>query len=67
MIKPPYRTNAAHERGKGRVTIWLDVADTEWLSKHCCCPPDAPAEVKERCARIRFRTSAAWHKSGLKK
>ena len=67
MPKPPHRTNAGHERGKGRVSIWLDPGDTDWLSRHCCCPADATNEARERCARIRFRTSAALHKSGLKK
>lgn len=60
-------TNPDEEKAKGRIALWLDPADVEWLASHCCCPPNASEEVKERCARVRFRASAALHKAGLRK
>jgi len=58
-------TDVAYEQAKGRVALWLDPEDLRWLSCHCCCPEDAPKEVTDRCARIRFRARAALHKAGL--
>jgi hypothetical protein len=43
-----------------------DPEDLRWLSQRCDCPSGAPAEVTERCARIRFRAQAALHKAGQK-
>jgi hypothetical protein len=60
-------TDLEAERDKGRVALWLDAQDLEYLSTHCCCPDDAPQEQTERCARIRFRASAALHKAGLRR
>lgn len=51
------------ERQKGRVALWLEPADLEWLSQRCDCPEDAGEEQRERCAR--FRARAALHKAGL--
>ncbi len=48
----------------GRVALWLDVDDLACLAEHCCCADDATDEVRERCGRVRFRASAALHKSG---
>jgi len=59
-------TDPEYEAEKGRIAVWLDPEDIEWLSRHCCCPPDAPAEVTERCLRLRFRASAALHKTQIK-
>lgn len=59
-------TDPNYEAEKGRISLWLDADDLEWLSQHCCCPPDATQETKDRCARIRFRSAAALHKSGNK-
>lgn len=58
-------TDPDREKSLGRVALWLGTADLVWLSKHCCCPEDAPAEQRERCARIRFRAGAALHKAGI--
>lgn len=59
-------TDPNDEAAKGRVALWLDPADLEWLSQTCRCKDNAnPAEI-ERCARIRFRASAALHKAGLR-
>ncbi|KOV66072.1 hypothetical protein [Streptomyces sp. MMG1121] len=57
-------TDPRAEAGRGRVALWLDPADLHWLARHCCCPDDAEQEVKDRCARLRFRAGAALHKSG---
>jgi hypothetical protein len=66
MSRPFKPTDAATEQAKGRIALWLDPEDLRWLSRRCDCPPDAPAEVTERCARIRFRAQAALHKAGQK-
>lgn len=57
-------TDPEREASLGRVAVWLDPDDLRWLSTHCCCPPDATAEQRERCARLRFRAGAALHKAG---
>jgi hypothetical protein len=59
-------TDPEYEAQKGRIAVWLDTQDIEWLSRHCCCPSDAMADVTERCARIRFRAGAALHKAQIK-
>jgi hypothetical protein len=55
-------TDPEYEVSRGRIAVWLDLSDIEWLSRHCCCEPNAPAEVTQRCMRIRFRAGAALHK-----
>ncbi|WP_405890506.1 hypothetical protein OG427_22570 [Streptomyces sp. NBC_00133] len=55
-------TDPKSELEKGRVPLWLDPEDLRWLSRLCCCPPDASEEERERCGRVRFRASAALHK-----
>lgn len=59
-------TDPAAETAKGRISLWLDPADLEWLAKNCECSDDSKAEDVERCARIRFRANAALHKAGRK-
>ena len=66
MSLPIQPTDESAEQNKGRVALWLAPDDLRWLAGHCCCPADAEAAVTERCARIRFRASAALHKAGLK-
>jgi hypothetical protein len=58
-------TDPEREITLGRVALWLDPEDLRWLSKHCCCPPDANEEQRQRCLRLRFRAGAALHKAGL--
>ena len=58
-------TDPECERSLGRVTLWLDPVDLEWLGNHCCCAEDASEAERERCRRIRFRARAALHKMGL--
>jgi hypothetical protein len=58
-------TDPAREQELGRVALWLDPEDLRWLGTHCDCPSDASDEQRDRCARIRFRASAALHKAGL--
>lgn len=62
----PNGTDADAERAAGRVALWLDPADLEWLAAHCACPEDAEPATTERCARLRFRASTALHKAGLR-
>ncbi len=66
MSRPYQPTDDAAEQGKGRVALWLDVDDLQWLSRHCCCAADADTVTTERCSRLRFRASAALHKASLK-
>jgi len=58
-------TDEYAEAEAGRISLWLDPSDIEWLSTRCDCPPDASDEQRERCARVRFRARAALHKAGL--
>ncbi|MFE1289461.1 hypothetical protein [Streptomyces sp. NPDC058751] len=57
-------TDPESEQAAGRVPLWLDPADIRWISRHCCCPPDASQEERDRCGRIRFRASNALYKHG---
>ncbi|MGJ5753087.1 hypothetical protein FB563_1208 [Streptomyces puniciscabiei] len=57
-------TDPGAEAERGRVALWLDPDDLRWLAGHCCCPDDADRETRDRCSRLRFRASAALHKSG---
>jgi hypothetical protein len=47
----------------GRIALWLDPEDLHWLAARCCCGDDATELERERCARVRFRASAALHKA----
>jgi hypothetical protein len=67
MAEPVKPTHPDAERLQGRVALWLDPDDLAWLSRRCDCPVDASEEQRERCARIRFRASAALNKAGLKR
>jgi hypothetical protein len=58
-------TDPEREEALNRLALWLDADDLRWLSRHCCCPADASQEQRQRCARLRFRASAALHKAGL--
>ncbi|MFI0086226.1 hypothetical protein [Streptomyces bobili] len=62
---PSYPAIRRQRPAAGRVALWLDPDDLRRLAEHCCCPEDAPAEVTERCLRLRFRARAALHKGGL--
>ncbi|HWG41572.1 MAG TPA: hypothetical protein VN688_02220 [Gemmataceae bacterium] len=65
MARDVVPTDPERETASGRIALWLDPKDLRWLSRHCCCPSDASQEQTERCARVRFRASAALHKAGL--
>ena len=60
-------TDPEHERSEGRIALWLDPADIQYLARHCSCAEDASDEQKDRCARIRFRSNSALHKAGIEK
>jgi hypothetical protein len=63
--EPPVPTDRDHEEALGRVAVWLDPEDARWLVGRCTCAPDAPADERKRCDRVRFRVGAALHKAGL--
>jgi hypothetical protein len=65
MTRANTPTDPEREAAQGRVALWLDPDDLRWLARHCCCPVDPTPEQRERCARLRFRASAALHKAGL--
>jgi hypothetical protein len=65
--RPIDPTDPEREKQLGRIALWLDPADLEYLSRHCCCPPDVSEEQRTRCGRLRFRAAAALHKAGLSK
>ena len=50
-VKEPARTDPEREASFGRVALWLDADDLRWLARHCCCPPDASEEQRQRCAQ----------------
>ncbi|WP_086002633.1 hypothetical protein [Nocardiopsis chromatogenes] len=58
-------TDPDAEAAQGRVALWLDPEDLRWLRHRCACDDDTPDEERDRCARVRFRASAALHKAGL--
>ncbi len=62
--KPSQPTDPAYEQSLGRVALWLDIDDLRWLARHCTCTDQTPEVERERCARLRFRASAALHKAG---
>lgn len=66
MPGPVEPTDEQRERDLGRVGVWLDAVDAEWLANHCCCGDDTPDVERERCATVRFRMHAALHKAGRK-
>ncbi|MFI5684920.1 hypothetical protein [Streptomyces sp. NPDC051636] len=59
----PGPTDPEAETARGRIALWPDREDLLWPARHCCCPGDAPEEVRDRCGRLRFRASAALHKA----
>jgi hypothetical protein len=65
MTEETKANDSEHEETLGRIALWLDAVDLRWLAQHCCCPADASEEQRQRCARLRFRASAAIHKAGL--
>jgi hypothetical protein len=65
MAREVTPTDPEREAELGRVALWLDISDLRWLARHCCCQVDATEEQRQRCARLRFRASAALHKGGL--
>jgi len=65
MVHDLVPTDPECEADLGRVALWLDPDDLRWLSRHCCCPAGATEEQRRRCARLRFRASAALPKAGL--
>jgi len=64
MVNPASPTDEDAERARGRVALWLDVSDLEWLSQRCDCTADTSEVQRDRCARVRFRARAALHKMG---
>jgi hypothetical protein len=65
MVNPARPTDEDAERARGRVALWLDVSDLEWLSQRCDCTADTSEVQHDRCARVRFQARAALHKAGL--
>jgi len=63
--QPPAPTDPSREVAMGRVALWLDPADLRWLAARCYCGDDSSEQERERCARVRFRASAALHKAVL--
>lgn len=61
--EPPSPTDPGRETDMGRIALWLDPDDLRWLAAHCCCDDDSTEQDRERCARVRFRASAALHKA----
>ena len=60
---PPIPTDADREEAIDRVALWLDHEDLAWLARHCTCDESTDQDDRDRCSRIRFRASAALHKS----
>ena len=61
--EPPTPTDSSREAAMGRVALWLDPEDLRLLAARCYCGDDATELERERCARVRFRASAALHKA----
>jgi len=55
------------QKEKGRLALWLDPEDLEFLKNEWRKIPDnAPDQVKEKWSQIAFRASSALHKAGVK-
>jgi hypothetical protein len=65
--RPIHPTDPDEEMSKGRIALWLDPGDIEYLAKHFRCWGGADEEERERCSRICFRANAALHKAGQRK
>jgi hypothetical protein len=65
MVNPMRQTDEDAERARGRLALWLEVSDLEWLSQRCDCTVDTSEVQRDRCARGRFRARAALHTAGL--
>jgi hypothetical protein len=63
--EPPAPTDPDREATLGRVALWLEPEDLHWLAARCCCGNDASEEERQRCARVRFRASAALRKAAV--
>ncbi len=59
-------TDYEDELAKGRIALWLDKSDIEWIASKCEYDEQASEEERERCGRVRFRANAALHKAGAK-
>ncbi len=59
-------TDSDEEMNQGRIALWLNPEDIEFLSNEWRkIPTEAPASVLETWQRIAFRASTALHKNGL--
>ena len=59
-------TDSDEEMKQGRIALWLNPEDIEFLSNEWRkIPTEAPASVLETWQRIAFRASTALHKNGL--
>jgi hypothetical protein len=63
--EPPTPTDPVSEAALGRIALWLAPEDLRWLAARCCCGDDATEVERKRCARVRFRASAALHKAAV--
>lgn len=63
--RPVEPTDSNYELAAGRIALWLDQADLVWLSGRCDCDDSTPEADRDRCARVRFRASAALHKARI--
>jgi hypothetical protein len=63
VTKKPTFTIPSEESDAGRIAVYLDPDDIRWLSTRCKCDDTATDDDQERCARIRFRSSTALHKT----
>jgi hypothetical protein len=66
MPQPSEPTDPDREASLGRIALWLSPEDLQWLASHCACDDLTADDERERCARVRFRASAALHKAGEK-
>ena len=66
MERPIEPTDLEREKSLGRIALWLEPEDLQYLSSHCCCTDETPKAQRDRCGRIRFRAHAALYKSGVK-
>jgi Elongation factor Tu C-terminal domain len=63
VTKKPTFTIPSDESDAGRIAVYLDPDDIQWLSARCECNDKTTDDNRERCARIRFRSSTALHKT----
>ena len=59
-------TDPKREEALGRIALWLDPADVQWIADNDICGLGPKGRHTPQCGRIRWKAESALHKAGLK-